>query len=391
MSSFDKIKLLSSKVADSIFKGEKIEELEKSKDLTDDEKNYVLSNILDKNKKQERFEFTSKLNKQRAWENFMESTKQKTKTKPKVKPMYRYYAAAASIAVLLGITFFLNDNIGSLQSNETIIVDNNIETGTDKATLILEDGSKVALEKGTTYQTSNANSNGEEIVYSTKAKAIKDMMYNTLAIPRGGQFHIQLSDGTKVWLNSESQLKYPVAFVKGETRQVELVYGEAYFDVSPSTEHNGAKFKVFHKEQEIEVLGTEFNIKAYKDEAHIYTTLIEGSVAVNTQYSNKTLVPGEQSVLNTQNNTIAISEVDTYNEISWKDGIFRFQGKRLEDLMKVLARWYDMEVIFEKEAHKNIKFKGVLKKSQSIEEVMSIIESTSINNYAINNKTITIK
>ena len=100
-----------------------------------------------------------------------------------------------------------------------------------------------------------------------------------------------MSDGTQVWLNSESQLKYPVNFIKGQTRQVELVYGEAYFDVSPSVEHNGAKFKVFNQSQEVEVLGTEFNVKAYKDETNIYTTLVEGRVVIDNGALKQSLLP----------------------------------------------------------------------------------------------------
>ena len=188
------------------------------------------------------------------------------------------------------------------------------------------------------------------------------------------------------------QLKYPVVFTKGQPRQVELVYGEAYFDVSPSTNHNGATFKIYNNHQEIEVLGTEFNVKAYKDDPFIYTTLVEGSVAVSVNDGSiKKLIPGEQSTLNIQNNSISITNVNIQDAVSWKDGVFSFRGKPLKDLMKVLARWYDMNVVFKNEAHKDIKFKGILRKHQSIEEVMSIIKSTSINNYTIDNKTITIK
>ena len=387
MYSFDKIKQLWENIAASKLKGENLDDLENSDIFNEKDKKDILTRIA--NESEERAQFINKLNKQKVLESIKGGKRPEPKIK--VKPMYWYYAAAASIVILLGVTFFFNKDNQIQMDQQPVIVDNHIEIGTDKATLILEDGSKVALEKGTTYQTSSANSNGEEIVYSKKAEAIKKMMYNTLAIPRGGQFHIQLSDGTKVWLNSESQLKYPVAFVKGQARQVELVYGEAYFDVSPSTEHNGAKFRVYHNQQEVEVLGTEFNIKAYKSETNIYTTLVEGSVAIHTNNENKNLIPGQRSNLNINQNTISVTTVDPYYEVSWKEGVFSFQGKRLEDLMKALARWYDMDVVFENEAHKDIKFKGTLRKHQSIEEVMSIIKSTSINNYAINNKTITIK
>ena len=154
-----------------------------------------------------------------------------------------------------------------------------ITTGSDKAVLTLEDGSNIELEKGKAFKTNVVNSNGEKLVYN-KTNQTK-ITYNYLTIPRGGQYFVKLSDGTEVWLNSESQLKFPVAFIKGQTREVTLVYGEAYFAVSPSTNHNGATFKVMNQGQEVEVLGTEFNIKAYKDEINIYTTLVEGKVTVS--------------------------------------------------------------------------------------------------------------
>jgi ferric-dicitrate binding protein FerR (iron transport regulator) len=268
----------------------------------------------------------------------------------------------------------------------------------------LENGEEVTLTKGTQFQTQNAISNGEEIVYqqlSSPAPALpsgrqsrennKPQTTNTLTIPRGGQFYIKMSDGTKVWLNSESQLKYPVSFTDGESRQVELVYGEAYFEVSPSTKHKGSDFKVVHNKQEVQVLGTAFNIKAYKDETNVYTTLVEGSVAINYVGRTQKLVPGQQSNLNVNANTLTISEVDVKTEIAWKDGVFNFKEKSLKDIMKVLSRWYDMEVVFENKELENVGFVGVLRKNQDIEDILSLIKSTSINNYEINNKTIILK
>src|SRR5690606_40703343 len=123
------------------------------------------------------------------------------------------------------------------------------------------------LEKGDSIQTHNAISNGEEIIYNNNTS--RQLVYNYLTIPRGGQFQLTLSDGTRVWLNSETQIKYPVSFTDGESRQVELVYGEAYFEVSHSTEHKGSDFIVYNQNQEVQVLGTEFNIKAYKDDSNI--------------------------------------------------------------------------------------------------------------------------
>ncbi|HXJ99265.1 MAG TPA: FecR family protein, partial [Gelidibacter sp.] len=156
------------------------------------------------------------------------------------------YAAAAVLVIALASTYFLKDIWSSnpTESPAPQMVNTPIAPGIDKATLTLGDGTLVTLEKGTTYQTQNANSNGEEIIYNNTSS--RTLVYNYLTIPRGGQFQMTLSDGTKVWLNSETQLKYPVSFTDGESRQVELVYGEAYFEVSPSTKHKGAHFEVLN-------------------------------------------------------------------------------------------------------------------------------------------------
>ncbi|MDD7886794.1 FecR family protein [Flavivirga sp. 57AJ16] len=316
-------------------------------------------------------------------------------SKTKVRPLYWRYAAAAILVGILAGTYIFKDNIFTSPQGfvEPIIVNNTIETGTDKATLTLETGEIVALEKGKTYQTQNATSNGEEITYinSTSHK----LVYNYITIPRGGQFQMTLSDGTKVWLNSESQLKYPVSFADGESRQVELVYGEAYFDVSPSTEHNGSDFKVFNNNQEVEVLGTEFNIKAYKGETNVYTTLVEGKVAVTPNsdtFNTKILLPGQQSDFNTANKNIAINTVDIYNQVSWKKGVFSFENMKLSEVMKVMARWYDMEISIENKAIEQLRFTGGIQKSQRIVSILSVICNNVRNvSYEIHDKKVILK
>ncbi|MDD7888333.1 FecR family protein, partial [Flavivirga sp. 57AJ16] len=134
------------------------------------------------------------------------------------------------------------------------------------------------------------------------------------------------------------RLRYPVAFGDGGTREVTLVHGEAYFDVSPAAMHRGAKFKVRNRFQEVEVLGTEFNIRAYRDETQIYTTLVEGQVLVGHQHRKQFLAPAQQSILDTRNNNMALATVDTSKEVSWKQGTFSFQDKTLKEIMKVLSR-----------------------------------------------------
>jgi len=358
--------------------------------------NYPFSRKLKIKKLIDEFEAYSAINKTKAWES-IEAKIEKQKDKQVfmlLKKSFYKYAAAAILVGILTMTYFFKESV--FQDPDKIpqkIVNTNtiIVPGTDKATLTLEDGSVITLEKGNSIITKNAHSNGENIIYKDGKSKTNKIGFNYLTIPRGGQFHLVLADGTKVWLNSETQLKFPVSFVDGSVRKVELVYGEAYFEVSPSTKHKGSKFKVLNKSQEIEVLGTEFNVKAYKDEANIYTTLVQGKVSIKTELTKKILKPSEQSNLNLNTNGIQVSLVDVYSEISWKDGIFSFKGKPLKDIMKVISRWYDVEVIFENKNLESIKFKGTLEKSQSIDEILSIMKSYSINNYEIKNKTIILK
>lgn len=300
------------------------------------------------------------------------------------------YAVAASIIILISLGILFKEEEGALIA--VPVNTNSIESGTNKATLTLEDGSEIVLEEGKTYKTENVNSTGDKIVYNNLESKTTQMAYNYLTIPRGGEFFIKLSDGTQVWLNSESQLKYPVDFIEGQTRQVELIYGEAYFEVSPSTNHKGSKFKVFNKAQEVEVLGTKFNIKANNDDVHIYTTLVEGKVAVNTTTTKQILKPNEQSKLNVERNNIEIIDVDVKIETAWIKGDFIFQNTSLKEIMKVLSRWYDVDVEFENKSLEEMRFVGELSKYQNLEDILLLIKnSNNINDYEIDNKKVILK
>lgn len=303
---------------------------------------------------------------------------------------FKFMAMAASLLLLISISLIIN-KINPLKIETPAVAHKEILIGSDKATLTLEDGSVIALEKGKSYTKGNAASNGEKLVYNSNGKPAASAN-NLLTIPRGGQFFVQLADSTKVWLNSESQLKYPVAFVDGETRQVELVYGEAYFEVSPSTKHKGSRFKVKTQEQNVEVIGTEFNIKAYKDEPAIYTTLVKGVVAVSNAAQKQILTPNKQSKITEYNGNIAVSEVDVYNEISWRKGLFVFKGMPLKDIAKVLSRWYDVDIVFADPALGNVKFNGVLNKNQKLEDILTTIKNINfINAYEKKDNKIIIK
>jgi transmembrane sensor len=342
---------------------------------------FVQINYLINSKKQ--FDHTTSLKK---FKIIINKNSQKNYTK------YLKYAAAVLIFISTG--YFVTKDQAWVDKN--VSLETHIEIGTDKAILTLNDGSEVVLGKGNVYSSKTANSDGEKIIYKktqNNAKETKNnIAYNYLTIPRGGEFYVQLSDSTKVWLNSETKIKFPVKFMKGTVREVELIYGEAYFDVSSSKKNNGASFKVLTQSQQIEVLGTEFNLKAYKNENVIATTLVEGKVAVALNNKKEILNPSQQLNYNIIDKTIKILTIDTNLETSWRNGIFSFKGKPLKEVMKIMARWYDVDVVFEKKELENIMFKGVLGKNQNIQEILETIESLSIiKNYEINGKQIILK
>lgn len=309
-----------------------------------------------------------------------------------VKKLFWFYAAAAAVTLLISLTLIFNG--AEPQSTETTVVNNSIKVGTDKATLILDDGTEIALEKGKSYKKNNLESNGNEIIYQPLTDpAVEEVVYNYLIIPRGGQYYLKLADGTKVWLNSESKLKYPTFFSDGKEREVELIYGEAYFDVSPSTEHGGSQFKVLTNQQKVAVLGTEFNIKAYPDDHYIFTTLVEGQIAVsNSNGGMETILrPNQQSIIKTNYSSIEVVNTNVYNEISWKEGVFSFEQMTLKNIMKVLSRWYDIEVVFTDPNIETITFNGILRKNQQIEDILKPIQSINNITYEIKDGTIIFK
>lgn len=318
-----------------------------------------------------------------------ESIEKRIKPVVKKKTNYLKYAVAASILLLVSINILIKkSNTNAI----TPIVTKNIKAGTDKAILTLADGSQILLDSANTYHDQEITSNGKDVIYNKTRSKSKKLEYNYLTIPRGGQYHVILSDSTEIWLNSESKLKYPVNFIKGNSREIELVYGEAYFDVSESTKHDGAKFLVKTGNQEIEVLGTEFNVKAYQDESTTSTTLVEGKVTLHIENKTYPLLPKYKAVLNQDTNVVNIAETNIYSETSWKDGIFTFRNKSLKEIMKTLSRWYDINVVFENPQLENKKFKGTLVKDQDIEDILLTLKSSgSLKFYDIKQDTIILK
>ncbi|WP_163407093.1 FecR family protein [Flavobacterium ajazii] len=323
-----------------------------------------------------------------AYEKVWQKIQHQEKPVRKLFNKKKIYAIAASVVLLISLgTFLYNQkSLISNKSNNQSVVSNTIKIGTDKAILTLEDGSEVALEKDKNYKNKNVSSNGQEIVYDQSAGTEKEILFNYLTIPRGGQYTIKLADGTQVWLNSESKLKFPVAFSDKVSRNVELMYGEAYFDVSPSSKHKGTHFKVFHNKQEIEVIGTEFNIKAYPDESNIYTTLVEGKVALSFGARKENLLPNQQSNLDLNTNKFKISNVDVSRSVAWKEGVFYFEDESIENILKTMSRWYDFEYRFKSETLKSSRFTGLIKKRKNLEDILNIISRTSNIKYSINSK-----
>lgn len=384
MSIFNKIFKLSKKTAKSLLKNKPPKKLLKTELFSEEDKAYILNELTNKEAIERRESLANQINTEDDWQLV-----KKEITRPVIK-LNRYYAAAAVLVACLAVGYLIKQNYTTVDAPQIIV--NNIEVGSDKATLTLEDGSQVELGEGTSFESENANSDGENLIYKKPNPQNSQIAYNYLTIPRGGQFYVELSDGTKVWLNSESQLKYPVSFVEGDTRKVELIYGEAYFDVSPSTENKGSKFKVYNNDQEIKVLGTEFNVKAYKEEFNIYTTLVEGKVEVSINDKKEVLKPSQQANLDLQTNMFKVYEIDVYNEILWREGIFSFENKNLKEIMTVLSRWYDTDVIFENKSIEKEEFIGVLGKDQDIVEILKTIQNFGIiSDYQINDKTIILK
>ena len=306
---------------------------------------------------------------------------------------YKKIAFAASIILLVGISLF-----NQFYFNEIKIINDPIVIGTDKAVLTLENGDQVILEKGQKFQNKTVNSDGKELSYSIKNRSSSNfknekIASNFLTIPRGGQFSLNLEDGTKILLNSDSKIKYPVKFIKGKKRQVELLYGEAFFDVSSSKNNNGSEFIVSTKTQKINVLGTKFNVKSYGGDDVITTTLVEGKVKVENGENQILLFPNQQSKVDSNSAIIDVSDVDVAQQISWTKGLFSFNDTSLEDIMHTLSRWYDLEFIFKSANQKKFIFSGILERTKSIEDILFIIEKTSSSNeinFEINNQTIII-
>ena len=284
-------------------------------------------------------------------------------------------AIAASIILCFsaGLYFMAGRNALPLRAKTEL---KDILPGGNKAMLTLADGTVVNLDDAKNGQI--ASQNGIEIRKAKNGQLeyiIKEIPNasvtgsNTISTPRGGQYQVSLPDGTKVWLNAATTLKYPYAFAKNE-RVVEL-NGEAYFEVSKD---HTRPFRVKTERQTVEVLGTHFNINAYNDEAVVKTTLLEGAVKVSNASGSVNLHPGEQSKLNINTaKLIVYQEIDIDKEMAWKNNIFSFDNDDLQSIMRQISRWYDVDVVYQGKISTE-KYVGEIPRNSNLAEVFKILE-----------------
>lgn len=291
----------------------------------------------------------------------------------KLWPRIAVAVAVATIIFGAGLFYFTNQN---LKTEQGIALLQDVAPGKMGATLTLSNGKKILLADAQTGQLASesgiqiSKSADGEIVYKAVSALVQGANeLNTLQTMRKEQVQIQLPDGTQVWLNSESSLTYPATFTGKQERSVKLT-GEAYFQVAKDKSH---PFKVRTSKQEVQVLGTHFNINAYADEPIVKTTLIEGSVKLSADRAVVIIKPGEEAALT--GNQFKISEADLGEALSWKNGDFVFNGERIESIMRKLARWYDVDVIYDGLVPED-EFYAEISKFRNISQVLAQLENT---------------
>lgn len=298
---------------------------------------------------------------------------------------------AASLLVIISTTLYIYFNKPQPENNLTQINPHqaDIAPGGNKATLTLANGSVITLNDARNGQLAqqknsvvNKAKDGEVVYQADNQQTVAAVELNTITTPRGGQYAVVLPDGSKVWLNAASSLKFPVAFT-GAERNVELT-GEAYFEVA---KNRLKPFKVTFNGTTVEVLGTHFNIMAYADEAKTRTTLLEGSVRISRNGKNGLLKPGQQADIDTKNN-ISITEADTEQAMAWKNGYFKFNRDNIQTIMRQLSRWYDIDVIYDGSIPTD-EFVGKIRRNANVSEVLRVLELNNVH-FKIANKKIIV-
>lgn len=300
------------------------------------------------------------------------------------------WSVAASVVVAICFTWIMFP-----EGKDTLVSTTELSSfgkpGESKALLVLSSGVKVELNNqiGDTIQEKGLpilNENDYiDYSYQNHDLQIRNTMYNELIVPTGGEYRLILSDGTTVYMNSESRLKYPVKFI-GDKRVVELE-GEAYFDVVHDENH---PFIVYANQLDIKVLGTSFNVMAYKKDARTEVTLVNGKVDVRSDNISEILAPSQQFVMNNGNREYRVRSVNASTYVDWKSGILNFDAMPLEELGDKLGRWYGMKFFFSKESLKRLKFSGAFKKYNDIDYILGLIEATTNVSFKINNDVIVV-
>ena len=301
---------------------------------------------------------------------------------------YKYIAAASIILIaIIGLLLNRQSNLFNTGKSAHFAKRDTLIRGGNKAILTLGDQKEIdlsAIEKGTILESSGvriSKTNGGKIIYTLSSANNLPPSVHTIRTPNGGEFEVVLPDGTQVWLNAASTLKFPSRFA-GLKRQVELT-GEAYFEVAKNRK---MPFSVITKNTEVKVLGTHFNVMAYPEDQSTETTLLEGSVQLNSKQGTLLLKPGEQGRVNSQDD-ITNRKVNTEDIIAWKNGYFVFRKENIKSIMAKVARWYGAEIVYDGDLE-NVKLGGTVSRSENISELLSRLEMTGVINFKIEGKTI---
>ncbi|PXZ42958.1 hypothetical protein DMB45_12510 [Sanguibacteroides justesenii] len=302
------------------------------------------------------------------------------------------WAYAASVLLLFSFSFyyFFRDKPVRVKSMESL----SIQGGETKAVLTLASGETIALSLDKTFtfvEKGQVISNKEDgLICSVTGDPLvsseENLKYRILEVPRGGEYPLELEDGTRIWVNSESRLRFPLAWGTKERRV--YIDGEAFFEVKRDSSR---PFIVTSKGIDIRVLGTKFNVASYEGTSEIFTTLVEGAVAIQSdEKSLGVLKPGDQAVFDSLTGQMNVRQVDVALYISWKDGYYKFEGTTLEEIMNTLARWYNIEIHYASEELKGIRFSGRIKRYGDIREFLEILKGTYDVDFQIENRSITV-
>jgi len=316
----------------------------------------------------------------------------KLKEEPTVKPLYIWrWAAAVLLLVVAGGSWLLatRDKKSGISSKvPSTDLKKDIAPGGNKAMLTLADGNVVELDstlKGKLAQQGNVNLQASPglLKYDQGHVPVNSgVAYNILRTPKGGQYRLELPDGSKVWLNAASSLKFPTAFT-GKERRVELS-GEAYFEVAKNADQ---PFYVSVNKANIAVLGTSFNVMAYADEADIRTTLLEGAVKVSQENASSLLKPGEQSLLAPDGKIKVIEKADIDLAVAWKNGLTSFKSADIKTIMRQVERWYDVDVVYNGTIPAR-SFTGDIPRDANLSELLRLLEISKIHFKMENHKLI---